>query len=157
MIVGTRADLPFIEIRPYSQVLDRQVRPWRIGTTLLALFSALAVLVAAIGLYATFAYVVSERRREMAIRLAVGARPRGLLLMVLREAIVLAVTGAAAGCVAAIGAGRLVASLLYGTEPSDPLVLGAAALAMVIVALMATLLPARTASQADPSVLLRTI
>ena len=87
------------------------------GTTLLALFSALAVLVAAIGLYATFAYVVSERRREMAIRLAVGARPSGVLLMVLREAIVLAVTGAAAGL---HGRGRRrtvggIAALRHGT------------------------------------------
>lgn len=155
-IVGDRSDLPFIEIRPYSQVLDRQARPWRIGTTLLALFSTLAVLVASIGLYATFAYVVSERRREMAIRLAVGARPGSVVAMVLGEAALLAVIGAALGCVAAIGGGRLVASLLYGTGPTDPLVLGAAALGMLIVAVVATLLPARAASTADPSVLLRT-
>jgi len=155
-LVGNRTDLPFIDIRPYSQVLDRQLRPWRMGTTLLALFSTLALLVASIGLYATFAYAVSERRREMAIRLAVGARPGGVLAMVLREAILLAAIGAAAGCAAAAGAGRLVASLLYGTKPSDPLVLGAAALAMVIIAALATLLPARSASKADPSVLLRT-
>lgn len=157
VIVGDRTDLPFIEIRPYSQVLDRQVQPWRVGTTLLALLSGLAVLVASIGLYATFGYVVSERRREMAIRLAVGARPAGVLTMILREAIVLALIGAMAGCVAAVGAGRLVTSLLYGIEPSDPLVLGAAALGMVIVAICATVVPARAASKADPSVLLRTI
>jgi predicted permease len=157
LLVGDRTDLPFVEIRPYSAVLDRQMRPWRTGTTLLGLFSALAVLVASIGLYATFAYAVTERRREMAIRLAVGARPATVLTMVLREAIVLAVIGAAAGCAAAVGAGRLIASLLYGTKPSDPLVLGAAVLAMVIVALLATLLPARSASKSDPSVLLRTI
>jgi len=156
LIVGDRTDLPFVDIRPYSQVLDRQVQPWRTGATLLALFSALAVLVASLGLYAAFAYAVSERRREMAIRLAVGARPAGVLVMILREAIVLAMIGAVGGCAAAVGAGRLVASLLYGTTPSDPLVLGGAALAMVIVALLATLLPARTASQSDPSVLLRT-
>jgi predicted permease len=155
-LVGNRTDLPFIDIRPYSQVLDRQLRPWRMGTTLLALFSTLALLVASIGLYATFAYAVSERRREMAIRLAVGARPGGVLAMVLREAILLAAIGATAGCIAAVGAGRLVVSLLYGTQPSDPLVLGAAALAMIIIAVLATLLPARTASKADPSVLLRT-
>jgi len=155
-LVGDRTDLPFIDIRPYAQVLDRQLRPWRMGTTLLAIFSALAVLVASIGLYATFAYAVSGRRREMAIRLAVGAHPRAVLIMVLREAILLAAIGAAAGCVAAVAAGRLVASLLYGTKPSDPLVLGAAALAMVIVAVLATVLPARTASHSDPSVLLRT-
>jgi putative ABC transport system permease protein len=155
-VVDDRIDLPFIEVRLYSQVLDRQARPWRIGTTLLALFSALAVLVASIGLYATFAYVVSERRREMAIRLAVGAPPGSVVAMILREAAVLAVIGAAGGCVAAIGAGRLVTSLLYGTRPADPLVLGAAAVGMVIVAVLATLVPARAASAADPSVLLRT-
>jgi ABC-type antimicrobial peptide transport system permease subunit len=76
--------------------------------------------------------------------------------MVLREAALVAVIGAAGGCVAAIGAGRLVASLLYGTRPTDPLVLGAAALGMVMVAVVATLRPARVASEADPSVLLRT-
>ena len=155
-IVGDHADVPFIEIRPYSQVLDRQSRPWWIGTTLLALFSTLAVLVASIGLYATFAYVVSERRREMAIRLAVGASPGTVVTMVLREAVALAVVGAAGGSMAAIGAGRLVASLLYGTKPSDPLVLGTAAVGIVLVAVVATLLPARTASQSDPSILLRT-
>jgi len=156
LIVADRTDLPFVEIRPYSQVLDRQMRPWRSGTTLLVLFSALAVLVASIGLYATFAYAVAERRREMAIRLAVGARPATILAMVLREALLLAMVGAVGGCAAAVGAGRLIASLLYGTKPSDPLVLGAAVAAMVVIALLATLLPARTAARSDPSVLLRT-
>jgi predicted permease len=156
-VVADRTDLPFIEIRPYSQVFDRQVRPWRTGTTLLALFSALAVLVAAIGLYATFAYAVAERRREMAIRLAVGARPGGVVAMVLREAVVLALVGAVCGCVAAVAGGRLIASLLYGTTPSDPLVLITAAAGIVLVAVVATLVPARTASRADPSVLLRTM
>lgn len=156
LLVGDRTDLPFIEIRPYSRVLDREMRPWRTGTTLLVLFSALAVMVASIGLYATFAYAVAERRREMAIRLAVGARPSAVLGMVLREALVLAAIGAAAGCVAAVGAGRLIATVLYGTRPSDPSVLGAAAATMVIVALLATLLPARSAARSDPSVLLRT-
>ena len=99
---------------------------------------------------------VAERRREMAIRLAIGARPGGVVAMVLREAAVLAAVGAAAGCAAAIGSGRLVASLLYGTTPSDPLVLASAGAGMVMVAVLATLLPARAASKADPSVLLRT-
>lgn len=157
LLVGDRTDLPFVEIRPYAQVLDRQMRPWRTGTTLLGLFSALAVLVASIGLYATFAYAVAERRREMAIRLAIGARPGALLTMVLREAIVLAAIGAVGGCAAAVGAGRLIASLLYGTTPSNPLVLSAAAVAMIVVASLATLLPARNAAKSDPSVLLRTI
>lgn len=157
LVVGTRTDLPFVSIRRYTQVLDRQMRPWSMGTTLLGLFSALAVGVAAIGLYAAFAHAVAERRREMAIRLAVGARPAGVLRMVVGEALRLAAAGAACGAVVAVGAGRWVQALLFGVQPSDPLVLGAAAAVMLLVAVLATWLPARTASRADPSRLLRTL
>jgi putative ABC transport system permease protein len=157
LVVGDRTDLPFVRVRPYSQVLDRQMRPWSMGTQLLILFSALAVAVAAIGLYSAFAYAVSSRRREMAIRIAVGARPARVMRMVFGEAVMLAAIGSVAGCAAAIGGGRWVQSLLFGVQPSDPLVLGAAAAVMVIVAALATWLPARSASKADPSQLLKTI
>jgi putative ABC transport system permease protein len=155
LTVGERTDLPFIRVRPYAQLLDRQMRPWSIGTTLLGLFSALALAVAAVGLYAAFAYAVAERRREMAIRMAVGARPARVLAMVLREALLLAATGVVLGCASAVVAGRWVQSLLFGTEPSDLLVLGSAAVAMLVVAAVSTWWPARSASRADPSVLLR--
>ena len=79
IIVGGRADVPFIQVRPYSQLLDRQMRPWRLGTALLGLFSALALCVGAVGLYAAFSHAVAARRREMAIRIAIGARPRGVI------------------------------------------------------------------------------
>jgi hypothetical protein len=155
LIVGDRKDLPFLSVRPYAQLLDRQIRPWELGTTLLVIFSSLALGVAAVGLYAAFAHAVTERRREMAIRIAIGARPGGVLRMVLREALVLAAAGIALGWLSAIVAGRWVQSLLFETAASDPLVLGAAALAMLIVATAATLLPARTAAKADPNRLLR--
>jgi putative ABC transport system permease protein len=154
-VVGNRADLPFVRVRPYAQLLDRQMRPWSMGTRLLALFSALALVVASVGLYAAFAHAVAERRREMAIRLAVGARPAELLRMVLGDAIGLAAIGAAAGCVLAVLAGRWLQSLLYDTQVSDPLVLGAASMIMIVVAALAVFVPARTAASADPSVLLR--
>jgi ABC-type antimicrobial peptide transport system permease subunit len=131
------------------------MRPWRLATTLLVLFSSLALLVAAVGLYAAFAHAVSERRAEMAIRLAIGARPIGILRMVLREALGVAAIGAVVGCAAAVVAGRWMGSLLFETAPSNPLVLGSAAVVMLIIALAATFLPARSASKADPNVLLR--
>lgn len=154
-VIGNRSDLPFIRVRPYTDLLERQMRPWAMGTTLLGLFSALALLVAAMGLFAAFAHTVGERRREMAIRMAVGARPSAVLALVLREASAIAILGAVIGGAAAVAAGRWLESLLYGTTASDPLVLGAAALVMLLVALLATLRPARQAAKSDPSVLLR--
>ena len=154
-VIGDRTDLPFLRVQPYTALLERQMRPWTMGARLLGLFSALAVLVAAMGLFAAFAHTVAERRREMAIRMAVGARPSAVLALVLREASLIALAGAVIGCAAAVGAGRSLESLLYGTKASDPLVLSAAAFVMLLVALLATLRPARLAAKSDPSVLLR--
>ena len=155
IVVGRRADLPFVRVAAYTASLDRQLRPWRLGTTLLGLFSALALAVAAMGLYAAFAHVVAERRREMAIRIAIGARPGGVLRLILRESLSTAAAGVVAGNLAAIMCGRWVQSLLFETAPSDPMVLGFAAAVMLTVALAATLVPARSASHADPNILLR--
>ena len=155
LIVGDRTDLPFLSVQPYMQLLDRQMRPWQLGTTLLVLFSLLAVAVAAVGLYAAFAHAVAERRREMAIRLAMGARPANVTRMILREALVLAAAGVVCGSIAATLAGRGIQSLLFGTTPSDPLVLISAVGVMLLVAAAATLLPARAAARADPNTLLR--
>jgi predicted permease len=156
LVVGSRTDLPFLRVRPYSDLLEGQLRPWRRAAMLLSLFSALALGVAAIGLYAAFAHSVAERRREMAIRIAIGARPRGVLVMVLREAATVAGGGILCGMIVTALIGRWLQSLLFGTAPSDPLVLGATALLMLAVAAAATLVPARSASRADPNALLRT-
>ena len=91
----------------------------------------------------------------MAIRLAIGARPSGLVRLVLREALTMAGVGVVVGGVTAVVAGRWIQSLLFETTPSDPLVLASAGGLMLIVAAAATRLPARTASKADPNVLLR--
>lgn len=154
-VVGNRTDVPFIRVRPYSQLLDRQMRPWRLGTALLALFSALALVVGAVGLYAAFSHAVTVRRREMAIRIAIGARPRGVTAMILREAMVLAAAGIAGGWIAAVVGARWLQSLLFDTSRTDPLVLGGAAAVMLLVAVAATLVPAVTASRTNPATLLR--
>lgn len=155
IIVNGRTDLPFLHVRRYADLLERQMRPWRLGTVLLTLFGALALIVAAVGLYAAFAHSVSERRRELAIRLAIGARAAALLTMVLREATFIAAAGAAIGAAVAMLGGRAMQSMLFGIAPSDPLVLGGAAMVMIAVAAAATFIPARSASRTDPSVLLR--
>jgi putative ABC transport system permease protein len=155
IVVGSRTDVPFIRVRPYTQLLERQMRPWRLGTALLGLFSALALCVGAVGLYAAFSHAVTVRRREMAIRIAIGARPQGVVWMILREAARLAAAGILAGWVTAIIGGRWLQSLLFDTSRADPLVLGSAATIMLAVAVAATVLPARAASRANPASLLR--
>jgi len=117
--------------------------------------SALALAVAGIGLYAAFAHAVVERRREMAIRLALGAPPIRVFAMVLREALTLAGIGVVIGAAAAMAAGRWLSALLFEVAPSDPIVLATAGGAMLIVAACATLLPARSAAKSDPHALLR--
>ena len=154
-ILAGRADLPYLRVRPYVDLLDRQMRPWTMGTRLLGLFSALALAVSAIGMFAAFAHAIAERRREMAIRLAIGARPEAVRALVLREALTIAAGGVVLGLLAAILAGRGIQSLLFGTTPADPLVLAFASGSMLLVAAFATFLPAREAARADPSVLLR--
>jgi predicted permease len=154
-VLDGRTDLPFLNVRPYMQLLERQMQPWRLGTMLLAIFGALALGVSALGLYAAFAHTVLERRREMAIRIAIGARPHRVLLMVLRESSTIAIVGVACGSIVAALAGRTVESMLFGIVPADPLVLVGAAAIMIVVATLATIVPARTASRADPIALLR--
>jgi ABC-type antimicrobial peptide transport system permease subunit len=135
--------------------MEPQMRPWTVGTWLLALFSGLAVAVGAVGLCAAFSHAVMARRREMAIRMAVGASGRGVLAMVLREAALIAGAGVLLGGVAVAIASTWLRSLLYDTSAADPVVLGAAAVVMLAVAMTATLMPARTASRINPAALLR--
>ena len=154
-VLNGRTDLPFVEVRAYADLLQQQMRPWRLGTTLLTLFGVLALGVAGTGLYAVFAHAIAERRQEMAIRIAIGAHPRRVLAMILAESGRVAALGVLSGCVLAVVAGRGLQSMLVGIAPSDPLVLGLAAVVMLAVAVAATLLPARAAARADPTSLLR--
>ena len=155
IVAAGRTDIPFIRVRHYSQLLERQMRPWRLGTLLLGLFSGLALLVGAVGLYAAFSHAVTLRRREMAIRIAIGSRPAAVTVLVLREALVLAGVGIVSGWMAVAIGGRWLQSLLFDTSRTDPLVLGSAGALMLVVAIVATLLPARAAARANPASLLR--
>jgi predicted permease len=154
-VTGSRRDLPFVRVRPFAELLDRQLRPWRLGSTLFAWFSALALAVGAMGLYAAFAQAVARRRREMAIRLAIGARPANVMGLVLRESLTLAAVGIGCGWAGALAGGRSLQALLFRTSGADPMILGGAAAVMLAVAAAATLWPARAASRADPATLLR--
>jgi predicted permease len=155
-VMGGRRDLPFVRIREYSDLLDRQIRPWKLATALLELFGVLALGVGGIGLYAAFAHAVALRRREMAIRIAIGARGGRVMGVIVGEALVLACAGIVVGWLSAVAGGHWLQSMFFGTSPTDPLVLGSTALLMLTVAAAATVVPAYMAARANPSELLRT-
>ena len=149
-------DLPLENLTTMTaQVLDNVSRD-RLLTTLASAFGVLATLLAALGLYGVLAYAVAQRRREIGIRLAIGATAGRVRRLVLGQLVPMAAVGCAAGTVAALGLGRLSQSLLFAIEAHDPSVIGSAAAVVVLVALVAGLVPAYRASSIDPVVTLRT-
>jgi predicted permease len=129
---------------------SERTRVWLLGT-----FAAMALLLAAIGLYGVLSSDVAQRRVEIGIRLALGANAGGVLTRMVCQGVILAAAGLAAGLVAALLLARLVTSFLYGVAPTDPLVFGAVALVMIVIAAAASLAPAMRAARVDPAVALR--
>ena len=115
----------------------------------------LALLLAAIGLYGIMAYAVVRRTKEIGIRMALGAQPNRVRWMVMRETLLLVLVGVLLGVPAALAATRLISSLLYGLTPTDPITVSVAILVIVVSAILAGFLPARTASRVDPTVALK--
>jgi putative ABC transport system permease protein len=122
---------------------------------MITLFAITALCLAALGIYGVISYIVNERTHEIGIRLALGAKRQNILRMVLRQGLGLAIIGAAFGLVFSVLASRLMASVLYGVQPTDPLTFAAVAILFVGVALFACYLPARRATKVDPMVALR--
>ena len=122
----------------------------RFSTTLISLFAVLALLLATIGLHGVVSFGVARRTREIAIRLALGASVGSVRWRVIRQALVLALVGVGVGLVGAVSMGSLISGLLYETTPTDPLALSAVAMLLVVVAAIASALPARRATRIAP-------
>lgn len=122
---------------------------------MVALFALTALLLAGLGIYGVISYMVGERTHEIGIRIALGAERSNILRMVLRQGLGLAIAGAAVGLIGALIVSHLMAGLLYGVRPTDPLTFGGVALLLMGVALAACYLPARRALRVDPLIALR--
>jgi predicted permease len=149
------ANLGSNEVTTLEQVVDRAIAPRRLITGLLVFFSSCALLLAALGLYGVIAYSVDQRTREIGVRLALGARRRDVLRLVLEEGLRLTGAGVLAGSAAAFVVMRLVQSQLYGVTATDPTTYGAAAVVLGGAACLASTLPAWRAARTDPAVALR--
>ncbi len=154
-VASVDKDLPVIDIRTQNEQIAATLVQEKAFSALTTAFGLLALTLACIGIYGIIAYNVARRVNEIGIRLALGAQTRQILAMILREGMALAVVGILIGTTAALGLTRLIASMLYGITPTDPLTIVAAALVLLLVAVLAAFLPARKASRIEPTVALR--
>jgi ABC-type antimicrobial peptide transport system permease subunit len=147
--------MPIYELKTLQGQLDETLLSDRLVALLAAGFGLLATVLASIGLYGVMAFVVTRRRKEIGVRMALGAPPRTVLWLVMKEVLLLLAIGLAVGIPTAIGLGRLVASQLYGIQPHDPGIAIVTMLLLTGVSAAAGLIPAHRASRIDPVLALR--
>jgi putative ABC transport system permease protein len=148
-------DQPIFAISTMNQLVSDSLGTRRITLVLLGLFSALALVLAAIGIYGVISYSVAQRTHEIGIRMALGAQHKDVLRMILRQGAKIAISGVAIGVVVSLGLTQLMSSLLFSVSAADPLTFTAVAAILVIVAMLACYIPARRALRVDPMVALR--
>jgi putative ABC transport system permease protein len=148
-IASIDPNLP-VEVQTMDSIVDSAVSSPRVRTILLASFAALALVLTAVGIYGVVSYFVSERTREIGIRMALGARKEEVLRLVLGKGLVLTASGLMIGTVAAAVFMRLLSTLLFGVTATDPLTYGTASVVLLMFSLVAILVPARRATRVDP-------
>ena len=148
-------DLPVTNVESFPDALGQSISRERFRTLLLGSFSAMALLIAAVGIFGVISNSASQRRHEIGIRMAVGAQRRDILRLILGHGAKLALWGLCLGAVFALLLTRLMTSLLYNVSPTDPLTFGGVAIILLAVAVVACYIPARRAMRVDPIVALR--
>jgi ABC-type antimicrobial peptide transport system permease subunit len=149
-------DLPMYGVRTMEDRVSASLATRRFAMLLLTLFAVVAMVLAAIGIYGVLAYLVNQGTRELGIRLALGATPRGVRMLVLRQGAVVTAIGIAIGLVCAFITTRFMSTLLFEISASDPVTFIAVPIALSLVAIFATYVPARRAASVDPARALRT-
>jgi predicted permease len=154
-ILELDSEQPVSNVRTLEEVVARSVGDRRLTALLLGLFACAALALAAVGLYGVVAYAVVQRTREIGIRVALGANRHDVVLLMLRQGMILVVLGLGLGIAGAFGLTPLLRNLLYEVKPADPLSFIVVSLVLLLVALVASWLPARRASRVDPMIALR--
>jgi predicted permease len=145
----------YVIVRPFSDIVGRQLWSWRLGATMFVAFGGLALAIAAIGLYAVVSYGVAQRMHELGVRRAIGAQARDIVQLFVRDAVLVAGIGVGLGAAGALVAGRWIQPLLFNESARDPLVLAVVAAALLTVSVAASWIPARRGAAVDPMIALR--
>ena len=148
-------NLPVARVATLEELVADSMGRTSFTLVMLAIAAGVALFLGSVGIYGVISYIVAQRTREIGVRMAMGAERSDVSGMVLRQALVLSAAGVLIGLVAAAGLTRLMASLLYGVSPMDPITLGSVSVALASVAVLASWLPARRAASVDPVVALR--
>jgi putative ABC transport system permease protein len=148
-------DQPIYNIRTMNEIRAESVAPERLNLTLLSIFAGIALVLAIVGIYGVMSYSVTQRTHEIGIRMAIGAQPRDVFRMVMGQGMMLALIGVGIGLVGAFALTRLMATMLFGVEPTDPATFAAIAVLLTVVALVACYIPGRRATRVDPVISLR--
>jgi len=146
----------YARVSPYQSLIDPQLRSWRLGATLFSAFGLLALMIAAVGLFAVVSYVVTQRTREIGVRLALGGSAGGVAGLVVRDAVKMAAVGGVAGIAIGLVAAPLVQPMLFETSAREPAVLVGAAMVLLMVTMSAGAVPAWRAGRVSPMVVMRT-
>jgi len=155
---GLQALMPgaaYLTAIPLGTIIDPAMDSWRLGATMFVAFGALALALAAVGLYSVIAHGVAQRRQELGVRLALGAPRQSVVAMVVGDGVRIVLAGVALGSAVGMAAGRWSSALLFHESPTDPVVYVTVAAVVVVVALLATAAPAVAAGRVDPTVTLR--
>jgi putative ABC transport system permease protein len=155
IIQGTANTPVYARVRPYQELLDPQLRPWKLGATLFVAFGSLALVIAAVGLFGVISYVTSQRTREIGLRLALGGSAGSVSRSVVLQAVRMVAIGIVIGVAAALVAGPRVQDLLFETTSHDAAILLVATVTLLLVAVAAAAFPALRASRVSPMVALR--
>ena len=154
-VAAADINLPLFDVRTQTQQIEQTLFKERLMSRLSSFFAILALVLACIGLYGLLSYEVARRTRELGIRMALGAQRTTLMRLVVRQGLLLALVGAIIGIGASMAATRLMANMLYGVRPNDPVTFAAVSMLMLLVAFAACAIPARRAMRVDPMVALR--